>query len=158
MQVEFGAKRMAEPGRAHPAPFPLTRTTEPETAARPEWNVRTVGLVAKPERAQHLAACIEGPVTDLLRQMPGFGGLIVLHSGSDGRNLLVLTFWETEKQAATSCWEEVSSVRNTLSSMVDVYTRVQTFRAATSAAPRGSVSREVEGARRAGTVSHSARV
>jgi len=158
MQVESGARRMGEPGRAHPAPFPLARTTEPESAAKPEWNVRTVGMIAKPERAQHLAACIEGPVTDFLRQMPGFSGLIVLHSGNDGRNLLVLTFWETERQAATSCWEEVNSVRNTLSSMVDVYTKVQTFRAATSTASRGSVSREVEGARRAGAVSHSARI
>lgn len=135
MRVETEIERNGERRSAHETFLPKEGLTASERSARPSWNVRTVGFIAKPGKTHHLAACIESPVTDLLRQMPGFAGVMVLHSRSDPRSLLVLTFWETEKQSATSCWEEVNSVRKAISPMVDVYTKVQTFRAAASIVP-----------------------
>lgn len=93
------------------------------------WNVRSVGFIAKPEKTHELQTCISESVNNLLRQVPGFLGAIVLHSKHEERNLLVLTFWETEMQAANNHWEEFQAVRKVLSPIVDVCTKVQTFRA-----------------------------
>lgn len=132
MRVQTEVERTGERRNAEVPLMPSERLAGPEMSAQSSLNARSVGLIAKPERTEHLAACIEGSVTDFLRQMSGFAGVVVLHSRSDGRSLLVLTFWETAKQAATNCWEEVNSVRKALSPMVDVYTKVQTFRASAS--------------------------
>jgi len=92
-------------------------------------NVRAVGFISKPGQIQELKTCIEGPLTDLVRQVRGFAGALVLHTQKESRNLLVLTFWEAESQAANNCWEEFSAVRNLLSPLIDVCTKVQTFQA-----------------------------
>jgi hypothetical protein len=113
--------------------FPRESSTMPQGSLRPNWHVRAVGFIAKPERTYELAGSIEGPVTSVLQELPGFAGAIVLHSRNEPRNLLVLTFWKTEKQAATSCWEELKAVLKTISPMVDVCTKVQTFRATAAA-------------------------
>jgi len=97
--------------------------------AKAGWNVRSVGFIAKPEKTHELQTCISESVNDLLQRVPGFLGAIVLHSKHEERNLLVLTFWETEKQAANNRWEEFQAVRKVLSPIVDVCTKVQTFRA-----------------------------
>jgi len=92
-------------------------------------NVRSVGFISKPGQIQELKTCLEGPLIDLLQEVPGFAGAIVLCAQKESRNLLVLTFWETEDQAANNSWEEFSVVRALLSPLVDVCTKVQTFQA-----------------------------
>ena len=92
-------------------------------------NVRSVGLISKPGRIQELKICIEKPLIDILRQAPGFAGAMILHAQKESRNLWVLTFWEAESQAANNRWEEFSAVRNLLSPLIDVCTKVQTFHA-----------------------------
>jgi hypothetical protein len=96
---------------------------------RPVWNVRAVGFISKPERVADLTACLEGPVTGLLREVRGFASAIVLQSHQEGRSVLVLTFWETKAQAMTNRWEQLSAVRELISPLVDVRTKVQTFQA-----------------------------
>lgn len=97
--------------------------------ARITGNVRAVGFISKPGRIQELKTCIEGPLIDLLREGPGFAGALVLHAQKESRNLLVLTFWQAESQAANNCWEEFSAARGLLSPLIDVCTKVQTFQA-----------------------------
>lgn len=92
-------------------------------------NVRAVGFISKPGQIPELKTCIEGPLIDLVRQVPGFAGALVLHAQKESRNLLVLTFWEAENQAANNCWEEFSAVRKLLSPLIDICTKVQTFQA-----------------------------
>jgi hypothetical protein len=96
---------------------------------RPVWNVRAVGFISRPERVADLIACLEGPVTDLLRQIRGFASAIVLQSHKEERSVLVLTFWETKTQAMKNCWEQLSAMRELISPLVDVRTKVQTFQA-----------------------------
>jgi len=92
-------------------------------------NVRAVGFISKPGQIQELKTCIEGPLIDLLRQVPGFAGALVLHAQKESRNLLVLTFWEAESLAAKNRWEEFSAVRDLLVPLIDMCTKVQTFHA-----------------------------
>jgi hypothetical protein len=92
-------------------------------------NVRSVGFISKPGQIQELKTCMAGPLLDLLQPMPGFAGALILHAYKESRNLLMLTFWETEGQAASNCWEEFSKVRKLLSPLIDVCTKVQTFQA-----------------------------
>jgi hypothetical protein len=104
--------------------FPQKRET-----ARMTRNVRSVGFISKPGQTQELKTCLEGPLIDRLRQAPGFAGAMVLHAQKESRNLWVLTFWQAENQAANNCWEEFSGVRELLSPLIDVCTKVQTFQA-----------------------------
>lgn len=90
-------------------------------------NVRSLGFISKPGQTQELKACIEGPLIDCLRQVPGFAGAMVLHAQKESRNLWVLTFWEAKNQAANNRWEDFSAVRKLLSPLIDVCTKVQTF-------------------------------
>jgi hypothetical protein len=92
-------------------------------------NVRSVGFISKPGQTLELKTRLEGPLIDLLRQVPGFAGAMVLHAQKESRNLWVLTFWEGENQAANNCWEEFPTVRKLLSPLIDVCTKVQTFQA-----------------------------
>jgi hypothetical protein len=104
--------------------------TQGRPTVRITWNVRSLGFISKPGQIQELKTCIEGPLIDCLRQVPGFAGAMVLHAQREWRNLLVLTFWEAESQAADNyCWEEFSAVRKLLSPLIDVCTKVQTFQA-----------------------------
>ena len=90
-------------------------------------NVRSVGFIAKPDKANDLTICMRGPLVKLLRQAPGFTGSMILHSHQERRSVMVLTFWENERQATHTCWEEFASVRALLAPLVDVCSRVQPF-------------------------------
>jgi hypothetical protein len=90
-------------------------------------NIRAVGFIAKPEVANELARCLEGPLVTLLREMPGFQGAVILHSHKEWRNVTVLTLWKTENQAMQTCWEDLTKVCDLVYPLVDVCTRVQTF-------------------------------
>jgi hypothetical protein len=90
-------------------------------------NIRSVGFIAKPDKANELTICMRGPLVKLLRQAPGFTGAMFLHSHQERRSVMVLTFWESERQATHTCWEEFVSVRRLLAPLVDVCSRVQTF-------------------------------
>lgn len=116
-----------------------------QAPAHLSWNVRAVGFIAKPEKAQELATSVEGRIAGLLRQSQGFSGTIVLQSQIEGRSLLVLTFWETEKQAATNCWEEFTAVKEIIAPAVDVCTKVQIFRASVSPLLQSATNREPTG-------------
>jgi heme-degrading monooxygenase HmoA len=103
------------------------------------WNVRVVGFISKPERTDELVTVIENAVNDRLPEFPGFAGAMVLRSQDEKRTLLVFSFWETEKQAATTRWEMNRGVRRAISQMVDVCIKVQTFQA-TAAAGSGTTN------------------
>jgi hypothetical protein len=105
-----------------------TRSREAKKkAARLIWNVRAVGFISKPERVRELAECTEGPLAQLLNQVPGFVGVMTFNSHKEWRSMLVLTFWETEGQATKNRWEEFSAVRSLVSPLIDACTKVQTF-------------------------------
>jgi len=103
--------------------------TQGRESVRITRNIRSVGFIAKPGETQGLKSCIEGPVLDHLRKVPGFAGMMILHAQKESRNLWVLSFWEEESQAATTCWEEFPAIRKLLSTLIDVCTKVQTFEA-----------------------------
>lgn len=103
--------------------------THEKEMARITRNIRSVGFISKPGETQELKGCIEGPVLDHLRKVPGFAGLMILHAQKESRNLWVLSFWEAESQAANTCWEEFPAVRELLSPLIDICTKVQTFEA-----------------------------
>jgi hypothetical protein len=107
------------------------------------WNVRAVGFISRPERVAELTACLEGPVIGLLRDVRGFASAIVLQSHREGRSVLILTFWETKAQAMKNRWEQLSTVRELVSPLVDVRTKVQTFQASVPYAAAGTENREV---------------
>lgn len=90
-------------------------------------NVRAVGFIAKPHRVGDLAACFEGPVANLLMQVPGFSGAMILNCHNEWRKITVLTFWQTEAQAAKCHWEEYSTVRRLTAPLVDLSVKVETF-------------------------------
>jgi Antibiotic biosynthesis monooxygenase len=119
--------------------LPANRKAGRDGLEEPVWNVRAVGFISKPERTAELAVVIETSLNDLLREFPGFAGAMVLRSQNETRNLLVLSFWETEKQAAATRWEENRAVRLAIWPIVDVCTKVQTFRA-TAARSCGEVN------------------
>jgi len=145
MQAEVAIDESKAPGGTPEVLWPIGGFSTKRGSARPSWNVRAVGFIAKPEKTRELKACIEGPVTRILQGVAGFAGAIVLHSQSDGRNVLVLTFWETESRAAKNCWEEFKEVRGMISPLVDVCTRVQTFRATATRIAGGSSGRKTTG-------------
>jgi hypothetical protein len=118
--------------------FPCSCAVVRDGPQRRIWNVRAVGFISKPERTEELALVIERSVSDLLQELPGFAGAMVLRPQNEKRNLLVLSFWETEEQAAMTRWEINEAVRGVISPMVDVCTRVQTFQA--TAATRSSMT------------------
>jgi len=131
-------------GSAFDSLFPCSGDVARDGLQRRIWNVRVVGFISKPERTDELAAVVESAVHDRLREFPGFAGAMVLRSQNEKRNLLVFSFWETEKQAATTRWEMNRGVRRAISQMVDVCTKVQTFQA-TSAAESGTTNRKPTG-------------
>lgn len=93
------------------------------------WNVRSVAFIAKPHRVGELTACFEGPVANLLSQVPGFAGAMILNCHNEWRKLTVLTFWETEAQAEKCHWEDYSTVRRLTAALVDLSAKVETFEA-----------------------------
>jgi len=119
----------------------------PDGVARLAWNVRAVGFISKPEKTVELSVVIESLVNHLLCEFAGFSGAIVLRSQNETRNLLVLSFWETEKQAATTHWEGDMAVRRAISPLADVCTKVQTFRATAATTRAQSRNRKSMGAR-----------
>ena len=101
---------------------------EPDNgAAFATANIRAVGFISKPDKANDVTTCMRGPLVNLLRQAPGFAGAMILNSHQERRSVMVLTFWETERQATHTCWEEFLSVRRLIAPRVDVCSRVQTF-------------------------------
>lgn len=110
------------------------RTPEPNKCMRSVWNVRAVAFVAKPQKAAGLAECFEGPILRWLHQVPGFAGAMILNCHNEWRRILVLTFWETEAQAAKCRWEDHRGVRRLTEPLVDLCAKVETFEAVLPAA------------------------
>jgi len=126
MQAAIEVDKSARPQGIASAILSSAMGTESHRIA---WSVRSVGFIAKPEKTDELIACLEGSVNEILQQMPGFAGSMILRSQSELRKLLALTFWTTEKHATTNCWERRRPVRQLISPTVDVCTKVQIFRA-----------------------------
>jgi len=137
MEMESAAKEPGDCDTPFEVLLPAGSFGPDDKLDRPSWAVRSIGFIAKPDKTRELTACLEGPVSTLLRETPGFAGLMVMHSQHEERNLLVFAFWETEKQAANH-WEEFSSVRRIVSPLVDVCAKVQTFHAAALLVTRGA--------------------
>jgi Antibiotic biosynthesis monooxygenase len=129
VEVEAAAER----GQADGGPSVAFSKAARAEIGRPVWNVRAVGFISKPQCTDELAALLESSLNDLLQDFPGFAGTLVLRSQEDKRSLLVLSFWETERQAATTGWEANWALGRVIRSMVDVCTKVQTFRASAPA-------------------------
>jgi hypothetical protein len=96
---------------------------------RPMLNARAVEFIAKPDRARDLQDCIRGPVMEFLNRQPGFSGAIVLASHKEPRLVLVLSLWETEKQAVNNRWECANIIPELVESLIDVCRRVETYEA-----------------------------
>jgi heme-degrading monooxygenase HmoA len=92
-------------------------------------NARGVEFIAKPGKIQELRNCIRGNVMDYLRLTHGFSSAMVLSSHKEPRLVLVLTFWNTEMQAANNCWENAPTVRKVVQPLIDVCSKVQTYEA-----------------------------
>jgi hypothetical protein len=93
-------------------------------------NARGVGFIAKPGMIQDLRNSICDKVMDHLRVANGFSSAIVLTSNKEPRLVLVLTFWKTEAQARSNSWEHAPAVREMLQPLIDVCSKVQTYKAA----------------------------
>lgn len=98
-------------------------------------NARAVEFIAKPGRIRSLRGCIRERVMEFLKLQRGFSSAIILTSHKEPRLVLVITFWNTEKQATGNCWETAPALRKVLGSLVDVCTKVQTYEAAVPKLP-----------------------
>lgn len=93
-------------------------------------NVRAVEFIGKPGRIRDLRNCIRERVMDRLKQSSGFLSAIVLTSHKEPRQVLVLSFWQTESQATNSRWERAPEVRQMVLPMIDLCSKVHTYEAA----------------------------
>ncbi len=127
MQVEIASERIQTVPWMAQGPF-ADSSVEDFCASQATTNLRAVGYIAKPEEVNKLTGCIKGRLINILREIPGFNGAVILHSHKEWRRVMVLTFWKTETQATQTCWEDFSAVCELIYPLVDVCTRVQTFR------------------------------
>jgi hypothetical protein len=127
MYVEVANEKSHDPSWVFDMLYSNAKREPDNGAAFTTANIRAVGFIAKPDKANDVTTCMRGPLVKLLRQAPGFTGAMILHSHQERRSVMVLTFWETERQATHTCWEEFVSVRRLLAPLVDVCSRVQTF-------------------------------
>ncbi len=93
-------------------------------------NARAVEFIAKPNKIQELRDCLREAVASFLDQQTGFSGALLLTAHKEPRLILVLSLWQTEKQASENRWEDASSVRRSVACFVDVCSRVHTYEAA----------------------------
>lgn len=93
-------------------------------------NARGVEFIAKPGRIHDLRNCIRDEVMDHLKVATGFSSAVMLTSHKEPRLVLVLTFWATETQARSNCWEHAPAVRKLVQPLIDVCSKVQTYEAA----------------------------
>jgi quinol monooxygenase YgiN len=93
-------------------------------------NVRAVEFIGKPGRIRDLRTCIRDRVMGHLKQSSGFLSAIVMTSHKEPRQVLVLSFWETESQATNSRWERAPEVRKMVLPLIDLCSKVQTYEAA----------------------------
>jgi heme-degrading monooxygenase HmoA len=98
-------------------------------------NARAVEFIAKPGKIRDLRDCIRERIVEYLRLLDGFSGAVVLASHKEPRLILVLTLWETEKEATGNRWEKLPAVRKMLSSLIDVCSKVHTYEAAVPKLP-----------------------
>jgi hypothetical protein len=92
-------------------------------------HVRSVELIAQPRKINELGSCVRGALLDHLKKQRGFAGAIVLGSRKEPRLILVMTFWNAEKDAGNR-WECSAAVLKMVSPLIDVCTRVHTYEAA----------------------------
>jgi hypothetical protein len=93
-------------------------------------NARGVEFIAKPGRIQDLRNCIREKVMEHLKPATGFSSAVLLTSHKEPRLVLVLTYWATETQARSNCWEHAPAVRMLVQPLIDVCSKVQTYEAA----------------------------
>lgn len=101
-------------------------------------NARAVEIIARPERVDELREYICEELVKRLRPRAGFEGAFVMASHKEPRRLLILTLWETRKEAAENCWESEPGLRAVMASMVDVCARVDTYETLLAGAPKPS--------------------
>jgi hypothetical protein len=116
-----------------------TEILEPDVS--PILNVRAVEFIAKPGVVGELRNCLRGKVLELLRRRTGFAGAILLASHKEPRLVMVLSFWNTEKEATETRWEDSRNIRQTVAPLIDVCSRVHTYEAAIPAAPKAAGAR-----------------
>jgi hypothetical protein len=92
-------------------------------------HVRSVELIAQPRTIHELGIWVRGALLDHLKKQRGFAGAIVLGSRKEPRLILVMTFWNAEKDAGNR-WEYSAAVLKMVSPLIDVCTRVNTYEAA----------------------------
>lgn len=90
-------------------------------------NARAAEFIAKPGRSEELRDYISQAVTPLLRERSEFIRAIVLTSDEEQRRVVVITFWSLDEHTCAP-WEESPRVREILSTMVDVWPRVRTYK------------------------------
>jgi hypothetical protein len=93
-------------------------------------NARAVEFIAKPGRVRELRNCLRKHIVGFLKRRSGFAGAFILASHKEPRLVLVLSFWNTEREAVDNSWEDAPAVRSRVSSLVDVCTKVHTYEAA----------------------------
>ena len=98
--------------------------------ARQSLSARSVELIAQPSRIHELRDCVQGPLMNYLRKLPGFAGVIVLNSVKEPRLILVMSLWNGEKHASSNRWESSATVLKMISPLIDVCSRVHTYDAA----------------------------
>ncbi len=102
-------------------------------------NVRAVEFIAKPHKMGELQECMRGRISEFLGNLAGFSGALVLTSHKEPRLILVLSFWNTEGHATQNRWEDSRVVRQMVSPLIDVCSRVHTYEAAVPVSPKMSV-------------------
>jgi hypothetical protein len=111
------------------------------TSAFRALNARAVEFIAKPDKIQDLRDCLRGEVAACLNDQPGFSGALLLSSHKEPRLILVLSFWQTEKQASDNGWENTFDVWHSVSSLVDVCSRVHTYEVTLPKLPKPTATR-----------------
>ena len=98
-------------------------------AEAPRLNARAVELIASPDRGEKLRASICEQLVPVLRKRPGFECAFLMRSHDEPRRVVVVTLWQTQRQATGTRWETETAFRRLVAPMLDLCARVQTYEA-----------------------------
>jgi hypothetical protein len=104
---------------------------------------RVVEFIAKPERTDELRGLLCKVVTPLFRDRTGFIRSIVLTTYEEQRRVVLITFWSTKERALRDPWEETPMVRELLSPLIDVWSKIRNYKVDVTEAKETTLSQAI---------------
>lgn len=90
-------------------------------------NARSVELIARPAKARELRTRLCDQLSHISKGKAGFEGVMVMASHLEPRRVVVVTLWQTRRDAMEAQWEMDPALSGIMEELVDVCARVQTY-------------------------------